>query len=164
MILSRGEILANINTGRISIDPFDPSLLKDSSYTFTLSSEYFEYEKTGEVIDFLSDSPPRIQKSIPPGGLYLNPGAFILCKTAEHLRLGPDVSCFLSARGSCAQVGLSVLHSSNYAEPRTEQHLLLEVSNAGPFSIRLTAGIPMVKGIFMPITDSSRLHVVVAAE
>jgi len=88
-----------------------------------------------------------------PDGYVLNPGDFLLGFTAEHLDLKGKFACFLGARGSCAQAGLSVLLSSDFAEPDTDNPIILEIGNAGRCPIRINTGLRIVKGIFVPVTD-----------
>ncbi len=157
MILPQSHILNCIREGDISIDPFQPENLKESSYTFTLDELCFEIEAGVEAIDLRKAPAPLVSRHIDAEGFRLEPQSFLLCQTKERLSLSATISCFLSGRGSCAQIGLNALQSSQYAEPGTSQKLMLEVSNAGPRAVQIFPGMKIVKGIFVPMANAESL-------
>ena len=81
----------------------------------------------------------------------MQPGEFVIGFTTETLTLNGKFGCFLSARGSCAQIGLSVLIGSNFAEPDTDNPQALEMVNVSKLPIKLVVGMPIAKGIFSPL-------------
>lgn len=122
MVLSQKTIKQYIEDGKIKIEPFDLSNLKEASYTFLLQD-----------------------------GLTLNPGEFVIGVTKEKITLAEDVCCFLSTRGSVAQQGIDSLQSSNFVEPMSDNHLKLEIKNNSEYPITLEAGTKIVKGIFVRV-------------
>jgi deoxycytidine triphosphate deaminase len=136
MILSGASIERAVADGELGIDPFVKDHIKDASYTFTLG--------------------PRLtvngsEQMIGPEGYLLEPNGFVLGYTEEKLSLRGKYGCFLSTRGSIAQMGLSVLLGSTFAEPDTDQTITLEIHNVSRAPIRLEAGMKLVKGIFIPV-------------
>jgi hypothetical protein len=89
-----------------------------------------------EVVDLRKPQPRLASKQMTDDGIVLTPQSLILCQTREVLILNGPYSCFLSGRGSCAQVGLNVLQSSQFAEQDTSRRLLLEISNAGSRKVK----------------------------
>ncbi|MDD3007107.1 MAG: hypothetical protein PHX30_06040 [Candidatus Pacebacteria bacterium] len=150
MILSSSSIQAAVQKNELGISPFDESNLKGASYTFTLSPKILIPEKVSLVI--INGEQKREEIAMGIEGFVLHPGEFVLGLTAERLSLKNKYVCFLSARGSCAQTGLSVLLSSIFAEPDTDNQIILEIHNTSSSPIKLEIGMKIVKGVFMQMT------------
>lgn len=149
MILSGQTIEQVVQSGQMSIDPFQKENLRGASYTFTLGSKLRIPKKmplvsleTGITFDEIK---------IEDKGFILEPNQFVLGFTQEILSLKNTFTCTLSARGSCAQIGLNVLLSSTFAEPDTNSVMIIEIYNASQNPILLKPGMPIVKGIFTRI-------------
>lgn len=149
MILSGQKIKQSIQTGNLGIEPFIETHIKGASYTFALDSKILCLEE-GQVLR--TDKKPAYKESaIPDEGYLLQPAQFILGYTKETLQLNGNYACLLSARGSCAQIGLSVLIGSHFAEPDTNGKQILEITNVSGLPILLFGDMLIVKGIFMPL-------------
>lgn len=148
MILSSDAIKTAIQKDDLSIEPFNEQNLKPASYTFTLSEKILVAKKVPVINVGECEREEVIMGS---DGFILNPGEFILGCTEEHISLNNKYGCFLSTRGSCAQVGLNVLLGSDFAEPDTDNCILLEIHNASGCPIKLEKGMKIVKGIFIPL-------------
>lgn len=146
MFLSGSSIEQAVRDGSLGIDPFDSSNLKEASYTFSLSSRIL-IPKEGSVLS-LSPKPKYEEVPTGPSGFLLNPGSFVLGFTQEKLSLKNKYVCFLSTRGSCAQIGLNVMLGSNFAEPGTDNPQILEIHNVASSPIKLETGMKIVKGVF----------------
>ena len=149
MILSGDSIKNAIKKGDLVITPFDAKNLKGASYTFTLSSKLL-IPKDAPLLK-VDDTQDHEEIGIGFEGFVLNPGEFILGYTAEHLSLKNNFACLLSTRGSCTQVGLSVLLGSDFAEPDTNNPQMLEIYNVSKSPIKLEKGMKIVKGIFFQV-------------
>ena len=149
MILSSSSIEQAIAHGEIGITPFEKENLKGASYTFTLGSK-IRIPKIG-VTTSVDTKAPSDEHEMDSTGFILEPGKFILGVTRESLALNGKFGCFLSVRGSCAQIGLNALLSSSFAEPDTDNPQILEIQNASQNPIRLYTRMKIVKGIFMRI-------------
>lgn len=149
MILSDEAIRSAVRQGALGIAPFEEENLKSASYTFTLASRLLVPEPVPLIV--INGARKEHEAAIGPEGYILQPGGFVLGFTAEHLSLKGKHACFLGTRGSCAQAGLSVLLSSSFAEPDTDNSIILEIHNASNSPIKLEAGMKIVKGIFVPV-------------
>jgi deoxycytidine triphosphate deaminase len=149
MILSGQKIKQCVQESHIGIDPFIETNLKEASYTFTLDSKLRLLEDGQTLRTDVKLNYKEI--SIPEEGFTLQPGQFVLGFTKEHLKLNNKFACTLSARGSCAQIGLNILLGSHFAEPDTDSQLVLEISNVGGIPIMLFANMLIVKGVFMVV-------------
>ena len=136
-----------MNQGDITIEPFNLENLKPGSYTFTLGSRLRKL-KAKEYIDTRTKKQEYEEIDLGENGYLLDPGEFIVGFTQEKIVLGKNIACLLTARGSRAQSGLSVLHSDLFIEPESNGAMALAISNVSNMPIRLLPGIKIVKGIF----------------
>ncbi len=149
MILSGSDIKTYVHNGRIQIEPFFEEHVKSASYTFTLGSKLLRLVDNQTVR--LGSKAQYEELLIPEEGYTLQPQEFVLGFTRERLKLNGMCGCLLSARGSCAQMGLNVLLSSIFAEPDTDNVQILEIVNNANIPIVLVYNMPIIKGIFMPL-------------
>ena len=151
MILSAQQIKQAVQAGNLGIDSFDEANIKGASYTFTLDSK-IRFLEEGQVLR--ADIKPKYKEElVPEGGYLLKPGQFVLGFTKEKLTLNGKFACLLSARSSCAQIGLNILLGSHFAEPDTDCKQTLEILNVSDLSIILLSGMGIVKGVFMPVEE-----------
>ncbi len=151
MILSAQQIKEVVQEGKLGIDSFNEANIKGASYTFTLDATIHCLDE-GQILR-ADTKPKHTEHSIPDEGYILEPGQFVLGFTKEKLTLNGKYACMLSARGSCAQIGLSILLGSHFAEPDTDCKQTLEISNVSKSPILLFRDMPIVKGVFMPISE-----------
>src|SRR3989344_8946462 len=154
MVLSATEIKKCVALGEIFIDPLDESSLKAASYTLALGARLRKL-KAAPFIDTRLGAPEFEEVAMGEDGYTLAPGEFVICHTEEAFKLGEGYACFLSVRGSKAQMGLDALQSEIFCEPGSEGgwkgKLALETSKRGQYPIRIFPGIRIVKGIFMKV-------------
>jgi dCTP deaminase len=137
----------------LRIEPFDPSLLKGASYTLRIGGSVRLPRSTCGVLDTRSAPPEFDEIQFGDEGYVIEPAQFLIATSLEFVELGPNIACILSGRGSCARLGLNVLQSSSFAEPVTRQHLDFEISNASATPVRIWAGMPAVKAVFLDVSD-----------
>ena len=108
MILTGDEILAEVNAGRIIIEPFEARLLEPNSYGFHLADSLLRY--TSNPVDPFGTKDVE-QLDIPPTGLVLERGRFYLGSTVE--RMGSrHYAAHLYARFSISSCGLFIQTSA----------------------------------------------------
>ena len=154
MILSDKDIQEFLAAGDIKIDLFNEEHLRSGSYSLTLGNVLYRLKKK-DFLDLREERQEYDEISLPEDGYLLQPNEFILGRSKEHLYLSENVAAFLSARGSRAQVGLSVLLSSMYAEPGTSNHIAFEIQNVSAMPIKLSPGLPIVKVVFMLLKSTA---------
>ncbi|MFD7644664.1 dCTP deaminase [Kitasatospora sp. NPDC059795] len=109
MILTGPRIAEEVEAGRISISPFDPSFLSPNSYDFHLSSDIGWYRRRwwgGRTLDCRRPN-PFTRSTIPEEGMVLRPGRIYLASTAETMGSEHFVP-IIRARSSTARTGLFV--------------------------------------------------------
>lgn len=104
MILTGDEILKNVSSGNIVIDPFRHSQLNPNSYNFTLGNKLLVYENY--VLDCKKDNPTR-EVIIPPEGLILSSNTVYLGCTEEIIGSEHFVPV-IRGRSSIGRLGLFI--------------------------------------------------------
>ncbi|OGZ69224.1 MAG: hypothetical protein A3D44_00865 [Candidatus Staskawiczbacteria bacterium RIFCSPHIGHO2_02_FULL_42_22] len=154
MILTNEEIKEAIVNGEMAIDPFDEENLKPASYSFTLGNKFKKLKKV-EFLDSRIKEQEFEEFELNEDGYFLQPGEFIICHTAETLKLGKNIACFLTMRGAKAQMGIDALSGEIFCEPGSgggwDGKLMLETTNKGPLPVKLFPGITIIKAVFMKV-------------
>ena len=110
MILSGKEILKNIESKDIIIEPFDKSRVNPNSYNLTLSDELLVYEN--DLLDMKIPNETRLIK-IPEEGLVLEPNKLYLGRTNEFTKTEKFVP-MLEGRSSTGRLGLGDIGFAGY--------------------------------------------------
>lgn len=104
MILTGPAIQAEVEAGRIQIDPFDPSRLNPNSYDFRLSDSLLVYDES--VLDSAREN--AVSKiPIDPAGMVLDPARVYLSATVEVMGSDHYVP-IIRGKSSTARLGLFI--------------------------------------------------------
>jgi deoxycytidine triphosphate deaminase len=150
MFFSDQKIQSLVQAGEISIEFFNPQNLKGASYTFTLDSKVRLLKGKNFLDSRVIAEFDEVE--IAEDGYELKPNDFAVFYTKERVKLNGKYLCILSTRSTIAHMGLDVIQSSFLAEPDTDNQFSLEITNRGPFPVRLFKGVKIVKGIFCSVT------------
>lgn len=143
-MLSDRDIRAEIESGRVCIQPFDPSALQPASIDVRLAGE-FRVFRTGQLVD--PDVPQDVVTDLvtrPEGGLgvfVLYPGQFVLGCTMECVSLPDDVAGRLEGVSSRGRLGLSVHSTAGFIDPGFRGQITLELSNVNSSALMLRPGM-----------------------
>lgn len=154
MILSRAQILAEIEAGRIQVDPFRVERLGAASLDLSVSRWFRRMVRDGGPIDVREDADyrdPALTELIevpPEGFLQVAPGETLLGITEERVGLPDDVCGWFEGRSRFARLGLLVHISAGFMQPGTFNNQVLEISNMAPRPLRLYPGTPVCQFIF----------------
>ncbi len=148
MVLSDGDIIAALESGRIRIDPA-PDLavqLGSVSVDFRLGTTFMVFEHSRySYID------PRHPQSIGDAmrtievaedePFIMQPGDFALASTIETLELPDDLLGRLEGRSSIARLGITVHSTAAVFEPGWIGTATMELSNLGRMAVALYPGM-----------------------
>ena len=153
-ILSDQEIWSLLSSGRLRIDP-PPAVgaVSPSTIDLTLANDFLEPEvaggKAAETSIDTRDS-RAVMKAlselsevtvIADGKFFsLGPGKFVLAWTRETVGLPNFLAGRIEGRSTPARLGLSVHQSAPTVHPTFNGRLQLELTNAGPFTLKLYPG------------------------
>lgn len=146
-LLSDRDIHAAIASGRIALDPWDPTQLQPSSVDVCLG-EWLRVFEPRDELDLRQPIPTGLTMPVPADGFTLHPGEFALGATAEHLTLGDDIAARLEGRSSRGRLGLAAHVCAGFIDPGFTGEITLELSNVGPYPLVLGAGMPIGQLVF----------------
>ena len=144
MILSDRDIRAEIESGRIVIDPYTPESVQPSSVDLHLDRRFRVFRNTRyPYIDVRVEQPDltelvEISGDVP---FILHPGEFVLGSTLERVALPDDLVSRLEGKSSLGRLGLLIHSTAGYVDPGWDGNLTLELSNVANLPITLYDGM-----------------------
>ncbi|GAB3279005.1 dCTP deaminase [Actinocorallia lasiicapitis] len=144
MLLSDRDIKAEIESGRVKIDPFDPAMVQPCSVDVRLdrffrvfeNHRYPHIDPAEEQVDLT-----REVASAPGEAFILHPGEFVLASTYEVFVLPDDVAGRLEGKSSLGRLGLLTHATAGWIDPGFSGHVTLELSNVATLPIKLWPGM-----------------------
>jgi dCTP deaminase len=150
-VLTRDVILAELDAGRIRIDPFERDQVGAASIDLTLGDEIRVIEDGDVPIDLSPDvdyrDHTRVQRLDAP--YVVEPGTTLHGITRERITLPRDVCGFLEGRSRFARLGLMIHVTSAFVQPGVENRQVLEISNVSLRPLRLYAGVRLCQIVLM---------------
>jgi dCTP deaminase len=144
VLLSDRDIKAELDLGRIGLDPYDPSLIQPSSIDVRLDRFFrlFDNHKY-PFIDPAEDQPEltHLVESKPDEPFILHPGEFVLGSTYELVSLPDDIAARLEGKSSLGRLGLLTHSTAGFIDPGFSGHVTLELSNVATLPIKLWPGM-----------------------
>ena len=144
MLLSDRDIRAEIDAGRVVLDPWDPAMVQPSSVDVRLDKFFrlFDNHKY-PVIDPAEDQPEltRLVEVDPADGFVLHPGEFVLGSTLEQVTLPDDLAARVEGKSSLGRLGLLTHSTAGFIDPGFSGHITLELSNVANLPITLWPGM-----------------------
>ncbi len=137
MILSDTSIKEMMNSGELSIAPYNETQLEPASYDIRLGNTFsiIEDSPTGMIS---IDSEVKYH-TIESDTYVLLPGQFVLATTMEYVSLSESLTAFVEGRSSLGRMGLFV-QNAGWVDPGFEGEITLELFNANRHAIELKAG------------------------
>jgi dCTP deaminase len=144
VLLSDRDLRAEVDAGRLVIDPYDDTLVQPSSVDVRLD-RYFrvfenhryphidpaeEQEELTRLVEVDVDEP-----------FILHPGEFVLGSTYEVIGLADDLAARLEGRSSLGRLGLLTHSTAGFIDPGFNGHVTLELSNVATLPIKLWPGM-----------------------
>jgi dCTP deaminase len=142
-VLTRDAILAEIEAGRLRIDPFAPDAVGPASVDLTLGEELRVIEPGAEPIPITEEADfRRYTRRVALDGSYvLKPGATVHGITRERITLAPDLCGLLEGRSRFARLGLMIHVTSAFVQPGVSNRQVLEISNVAGHPLELFPGV-----------------------
>jgi dCTP deaminase len=144
VLLSDRDILAEIDGGRVGIDPFDDILLQPSSIDVRLDRWFRIFENHRYPHIDPSQDQPDLTRLLEPQGeepFILHPGEFVLGSTYEVVTLPDDIAGRLEGKSSLGRLGLLTHSTAGFIDPGFSGHVTLELSNVATLPIKLFPGM-----------------------
>ena len=160
MVLSDRDIRAEIDAGRIVIDPYIPEAVQPSSVDLHLDRRFRVFRNSRyPFIDVRADQ-PDMTELVEIGGddpFILHPGEFVLGSTFERVQLPNDLVARLEGKSSLGRLGLLIHSTAGYVDPGWEGNLTLELSNVANLPITLYDGMKIGQISFQRLTSPAEV-------
>ena len=144
MLLSDRDLRAELDDGRVVIDPLDPSLIQPSSVDVRLDRMFRVFNNSRYThIDPAQQQDELTELVEPADGdpFVLHPGEFVLGSTLERLALPDDLAGRLEGKSSLGRLGLLTHSTAGFIDPGFDGHITLELSNVANLPITLWPGM-----------------------
>ncbi len=151
MILSDFDIFGQIESGRLTIKPFEKETVRENGMDFRLANEIAHHVDHGK--DFVLDPTDsehvaetyKVTKNA--RNLIISPGEQVLLSTKEEIGMPDDLVGFVELRSTWARHGLSM--PPTIIDAGFHGTITLEVSNNAPYKIRLNPSTRFAHIIFI---------------
>ncbi|MBU3715751.1 MAG: dCTP deaminase [Candidatus Nanopelagicaceae bacterium] len=158
MLLSDRDIAAEIKSGRVKVEPFDPKMIQPSSVDVRLDRFFrvFENHKY-EVIDpSIEQSELTREVAVAPDDFFiLHPGEFVLASTYEVITLPDDIAGRLEGKSSLGRLGLLTHSTAGFIDPGFSGHITLELSNVANLPVKLYPGMKIGQLCLIKLSSSA---------
>ena len=156
MLLSDRDIRAQVESGRVVLDPWDPAMVQPSSVDVRLDRYFrlFDNHKYA-VIDPAADQSDltRLVDVGPDQPFVLHPGEFVLGATHEVVTLPEDIAARLEGKSSLGRLGLLTHSTAGFIDPGFTGHVTLELSNTATMPILLHPGMKIGQLCFFQLSS-----------
>ena len=156
MLLSDGDIRAEVEAGRIRLEPYDVAMIQPSSIDVRLDRLFrvFENHRYPHIDPSLEQ--PELTREVEPVGdepFILHPGEFVLGSTFELVSLPDDVAARLEGKSSLGRLGLLTHSTAGFIDPGFSGHVTLELSNVATLPIKLYPGMKIGQLCFFRLSS-----------
>jgi dCTP deaminase len=144
VILSDRDIRAELDAGRIVIDPFTPDAVQPSSVDLHLDRRFRVFRNSRYPFIDVRLEQPELTELVEIGWdepFILHPGEFVLGSTLERVSLPNDLVARLEGKSSLGRLGLLIHSTAGYVDPGWDGNLTLELSNVANLPITLYDGM-----------------------
>jgi dCTP deaminase len=156
VLLSDRDIRAELNSGRLGIDPFDDSLIQPSSVDVRLdnlfrvfnNTRYTHIDPAQRQDDLTTLVEPKEEEPF-----VLHPGEFVLGSTLERCTLPDNLAGRLEGKSSLGRLGLLTHSTAGFIDPGFTGHITLELSNVANLPITLWPGMKIGQLCLLRLTS-----------
>ena len=156
VLLSDRDIKAEIDGGRVRLEPYDEVMVQPSSIDVRLDKFFrlFDNHKY-PFIDPAEDQPDltrliEVERDEP---FILHPGEFVLGSSFEVVTLPDDLAARLEGKSSLGRLGLVTHSTAGFVDPGFSGHVTLELSNVATLPIKLWPGMKVGQLCFFRLSS-----------
>ena len=156
MLLSDRDILGEVHTGGILLDPWDPGMVQPSSVDVRLDKFFRVFENHRyPSLDPSVEQPDltRLIETPVDEPFVLHPGEFVLGSTFERVTLGSAVAARLEGKSSLGRLGLLTHSTAGFIDPGFSGHVTLELSNMATLPVKLWPGMKIGQLCFFRLSS-----------
>jgi dCTP deaminase len=156
VLLSDRDILAEIESRRVIVEPYDPAIIQPSSIDFRLDRYFRVFENHRYPhIDPAADQSDLTREVEPTGDepFILHPGEFVLGSTLEVVTLPDDLAARVEGKSSLGRLGLLTHATAGFVDPGFSGHVTLELANVATLPIKLYPGMKIGQLCFFRLSS-----------
>ena len=156
MLLSDRDIRAEIDKGRVMLEPYDADMVQPSSVDVRIDRYFRVFENHRYPHIDPSVEQAELTRLVEPEGdepFILHPGEFVLGSTYEVVSLPDDVSARLEGKSSLGRLGLLTHSTAGFIDAGFSGHVTLELSNVATLPIKLWPGMKIGQLCFFRLTS-----------
>lgn len=156
MLLSDRDIRAEIESGRVLLEPSEPEMVQPSSVDVRLDRFFRLFDNHRyAMIDPATEQPDltRMVEVDPDAPFVLHPGEFVLGSTFEQITLPDDIAARLEGKSSLGRLGLLTHSTAGFIDPGFSGHVTLELSNVATLPITLWPGMKIGQMCFFRLSS-----------
>jgi len=140
VLLSDRDIRAEIDGGRVRLEPYDEAMVQPSSIDVRLDKFFLLFDNHKyPFIDPAEDQP--------------DPGEFVLGSSFEVVTLPDDLAARLEGKSSLGRLGLLTHSTAGFVDPGFSGHVTLELSNVATLPIKLWPGMKVGQLCFFRLSS-----------
>ena len=144
MLLSDRDIKAEIQAGRVKVEPFTDAMVQPSSVDVRLDRFFrvFENHKYSVIDPSIEQADLTREVAVAVDEFFiLHPGEFVLASTYEVITLPDDIAGRLEGKSSLGRLGLLTHSTAGFIDPGFSGHITLELSNVANLPVKLFPGM-----------------------
>jgi len=144
VLLSDGDIRAEVAAGRVKVEPFTEAMIQPSSVDVRLDRFFrvFENHKYSVIDPSIEQADLTREVAVAPDEFFiLHPGEFVLASTYEVITLPDDIAGRLEGKSSLGRLGLLTHSTAGFIDPGFSGHITLELSNVANLPVKLFPGM-----------------------
>jgi len=144
VLLSDRDIRAEVQSGRVRVEPYDEGMIQPSSIDVRLDRFFrvFENHKYSVIDPSVEQSELTRAVEVGPKEFFiLHPGEFVLASTYEVISLPDDLAGRLEGKSSLGRLGLLTHSTAGFIDPGFSGHITLELSNVANLPVKLFPGM-----------------------
>lgn len=144
MLLSDRDIRAEVQSGRVRIEPYDEEMIQPSSVDVRLDRFFRVFENHKYSVIDPSVEQGELTRAVEVGAkefFILHPGEFVLASTYEVITLPDDLAGRLEGKSSLGRLGLLTHSTAGFIDPGFSGHITLELSNVANLPVKLFPGM-----------------------
>ncbi len=158
MLLSDRDIRAQVDQGRVQLDPWEPGMVQPSSVDVRLDRYFRIFENHRYPVIDPAVEQSELTRMVEPDGdeaFVLHPGEFVLGATLELVTLPDDIAARLEGKSSLGRLGLLTHSTAGFIDPGFTGHITLELSNMATLPIKLYPGMKIGQLCFFGLSSAA---------
>ncbi len=158
MLLSDRDIRAELDAGRVLLEPYDKEMVQPSSVDVRIDRYFRLFDNHKYPVIDPAQEQPELTRLVEVEGdeaFVLHPGEFVLASTYEIVTLPDDVAARLEGKSSLGRLGLLTHSTAGFIDPGFSGHVTLELSNVATLPIKLWPGMKIGQLCFFRLSSAA---------